>query len=242
MNKKLIAIVSCLFLVAGLSQAAFAGKGNDGQPAGKPWQELYAQVDVLQQEIDEVVGQVESLEDLVSANQTAISTFEAESADLQAQIDAGSGDIAALQEQINANTSMIALLQDQVDEINASLALKQQIVAGTCPTGQAIRQINPDGSVVCEVVSGGQADGSAVATFRVYNYTTVQRYSAASVSATCPDGSTLVGGGASLAYTHYHYLYKTQLGGTTLSNNAVTGKAHGSPNAINELTVFAVCE
>jgi len=244
MLKRTLAILCCISLIVCFSQAAFAkkdkGNGKDGHPKGKKWEQIYLQLDALQQQIDELTEQVESLEDMVVINENAINDLEAENAEIQALIDANVGDIVTLQEQVDANIFIIAQLQVQVDGINAALLLKQNIVDGTCPAGEAINSVNPNGSVVCEVVSG-DSGGSQQSTFRVYNYVNVPRYASASVSVTCPEGSMLTGGGANLAFTHYYYQYKSQLGGTTFSGNSMTAKAHGSVYASNTLTAFGIC-
>ncbi|MEN8200487.1 MAG: hypothetical protein ABFR63_10500, partial [Thermodesulfobacteriota bacterium] len=189
--------------------------------------------------IDDLVGQVDSLEEGVGAYEDAISALESENAELQALIDQYSGDIEALKEQIALNTTMIGLLQNQIAQINKALELKQNLIAGNCPAGEAVSQVNVNGSVVCQVVSGSAAQTT---TFRVYNSVNVGLKAFAEVDVTCPDGSSFAGGDASLALTHWYPSYRAQLGGTLLAGSTMTATAHGPYYGFpNILTAFAVC-
>lgn len=242
MMRKTLTILCCALLLGYFSQAVSAGpnkaSSNDGRPNGKPWQDVYSQLDTLQAKIDKLVGQVDSLDDQVAANENVITILESENADLLALINSRSGDVEELQEQIDNNTFMIEQLNDQIAQINEALEFKQNVISGSCPSGEAVSQINVDGSVVCQVVSGS---GGQTSTFRVYNFVNVARGEAARVEVTCPDGSSYVGGNASLT-THYYYPYRAQLGGTTISDNTMTATAQGSYyNIPNTLSAYAVC-
>jgi peptidoglycan hydrolase CwlO-like protein len=176
---------------------------------------LEAQNLALQDQVDANSADVGSLDAEVAA-------LEDDNAYLQDQIDAGAGDVDALeaeiaintglivslrqtvsalgtdlQDQIDANTQLIAAIESEITHIEEELALRQMIIDGTCPAGSAIREIDPDGAVVCEVDDAG--GGSSVAMYRVYR----QRYASpgrhTSVIARCPDltGMVLTGGGVS---------------------------------------------
>lgn len=245
MVKNTVVILCCAFIVGCFSQNAFAvsdngnnGNGTPGQPNAPIWQAVYSQLDALQLEVDGLVGDMGSLEDRLAANEEVINNLNAENEDLLSLIEVNRGDIEDLQEQVDANTILINQLQDQVDQIEKALAFKQNVVEGTCPSGEAIRLVNEDGSVVCQNVSGG---GGTSASFRVYNYVDVPPYQPATVEVTCPEGTTLSGGGSALAFTHYYLYYKTQLGGTSIEGNTMTAKAHGAYSASNVLTVYGLC-
>lgn len=71
------------------------------------------------------------------------------------------GGEAAIAADVNHN---FTVLKDAVNDNNTSLGNKQDKIFQACSTGQAIRQINEDGTVSCSsvVVSGGSGDITAV--------------------------------------------------------------------------------
>jgi len=110
----------------------------------------------LQVQIDELVGDVNSIEERVEALEVTVVDLEAVDVDLQAQIQVLSVDVEANEDELVRlgglvlnNNNLIAAMQDQIDQISADLALKQDILDGNCPTGTALSGFDPDGSISC---------------------------------------------------------------------------------------------
>lgn len=151
-----------------------ADNGNGSTPNGRPFQ-------ALQDQIDSLIGDVTTLEEAIAA--------------VESEID-------DLEDAVGDNGDLIAALQAEIVRINEELAQKQDFIDGKCEVGSSIRQINDDGSVVCEffdvasnisrvyVKAKGQPAG--------YDQQTLAR-------AYCPTGYTLTGGG----YSNYGDTYNS---------------------------------
>jgi len=151
--------------------------------------------EALQARVNELQAQNTALAAQLVANS-------ATDANLQAQIDYNSGlisqlqqaigGISTLQDQISNNTALITALQQEIGSINERLAMKQNIVNGTCPAGEAVRQINQDGSVACQVLGAGVG---SVTTYRIYNYRRLAPNTKGSIELLCNSGDLVTGGG-----------------------------------------------
>lgn len=127
---------------------------------------LQAITNMQAQLIDALDVRVTDLEARVAANEDDISALVLVDQALQGmimeinnqigfintRIDMNDGDISVLQTQVSN-------LQTQLSSVQAQLAAKQNRVNGICAAGSSIRQINPDGSVICEPDTEGSGVG-----------------------------------------------------------------------------------
>jgi len=202
-------------------------------------------IDTLQAQIDALYVSVNSLEERVTLTEQNIASLQTQAESLQQQIIANDGDINALQNQLKATNAMIYKLREQLIKLNKVVAMKQNIVTGTCPDGQYLSSINPDGSVVCAADAGANGLNKKVVyksvtlkeCFCVFNCSPCPTSPSATAYATCPAGTTLSGGGFTVGPW-------TEVSANYASGNSWAVHAAVAPIAMyggSELVVSATC-
>jgi len=143
-----------------------------------PFVEIQGNISNLEDQVNDFIGRADNVDQLILNIQTAIDMLIISSADLQ--------------EEVGDNTELIEALENELASIEAALATKQNILNGVCPAGQFLVQINPDGSIVCQVAGGSGASPMKT----IVTATSSTTKSGFDIVATCPaDGSIVVGGG-----------------------------------------------
>ena len=167
---------------------------------------LQAEDAILHTLISTNTGNIEHLNNQLQSNLLRIEALELEVAkipDLETEIFSLENDIATLEDRVNMipelerlmieNRDAISDLEVRLSHLEDLVAFKQNVVNGSCPAGQAMAAVNPDGSVVCTPVNGGAGSLDILIT---YNYAETNDRTTATLTAaaTCPADYLAVGG------------------------------------------------
>jgi hypothetical protein len=132
-------------------------------PNGQPFKALEGMIDMLAGDVGDLEGRVTALE-----NQLALLSLD-----------------------VVTNADAIAAIEDELDLINGMLAQKQDILNGTCPTGEVVQDFDGQGNLTCLAV------GNTVNRLIAFKQAFISPNAVKTTSATCPFGSVAVGGSAS---------------------------------------------
>lgn len=188
-------------------------------------EDLYAEIDILSAD---VIGN----ETLISTLQSTVATIEQGQIDLQGN----------LQDQIDNNTTLIDALLDDIETINAKLELKQNLVNGVCAEGEAIQQVQDDGSVVCGGTSGGGSGQlETIAIYASSGYIGPGQTSYKFLS--CPEGFLVTGAGYNDAdgfEVRGSAVRALYLGGGIFENKAMVG-VQNNQSYQDYFFIYAAC-
>jgi len=225
---------------------AFAGTN------GKPFQQLQNEIEDLQEQIEQIDGQIEQIDGQIDELMDSVEDLETQVGSIETDLSAKTAEIAALQTQADANTALIATLQANIDQdgiqiqtlenqisalntqaifltaqVNALNAFKNGLVANGCPAGSSIRQVNANGTTVCEIDTGQS-------TTIVFSLVTYQTGTGFPAEVFCPADRKFISGG-----------YTTQAGviisGALPLGNGFSVPAFNNSGGVRTVTVLASC-
>ena len=180
------------------SKQAFPGA------SGRPFQALTQYITDLQTEMNTFTQQLMELQ--LTAQQ------------LQAQIASSVTDVSTLQSQLSTVQAQIVMVQTQINFLQDALNTKQGAITGSCPSGSSIRQINPDGSVICqEDSSSGSGAGQFVT--KISPVQTASFGQSVSYAMSCPSGYIL----SNVGYSSSAYVTINQAAYPSLATGFVVG-------------------
>jgi chaperonin cofactor prefoldin len=192
-----LALFSLSVAQAAPSSGSSGSNGNPYKTHGNPFVVIKAQT-------DELFASVDTIEGRVTVAEQNIAELEQKAEDLQQQILSNSGNIESLETELANTNSMIYILQEDLKQLKKVVDLKQDIIEGKCPNGEYVSQIKTDGSLVCSPDAGA----TGLRRYTVYKDEYLKgcfcwpgqscacsTRPSGTISATCPAGSTAIGGG-----------------------------------------------
>ncbi|MCJ7484370.1 MAG: hypothetical protein MUO31_15580 [Thermodesulfovibrionales bacterium] len=243
MKKKLVLLIAAVMATSMPTSVLYAKSGvsdNTALPNGKPFQTIQTTLDSLQSQIFVLVGATETTEARLDALEAAVLALQERDAELLILIENNDGDIADLEAEVAGNTALIVAMQIEVDDLTATVALKQNIIDGTCPSGEFLVAVNEDGSVMCRTDEIGTV--GTLSSYRAFNYIDLSMANPfgdsdyGTVSATCDTGYTLTGGGFDTD-SDMVYVYSSLPSGKSWSVTAI----NNTPFVGTSIQVYATC-
>lgn len=187
MRQQVRAFAAAAMIVLAVTSAQ-AQKGKT-VPNGQPFQALQAQIDALETRVD---GVEESIAALDARWRDAEARLDEQAGSLRALLDAD----AALQALVTALRRDSTAHAAELEALRLELNEKQAAIVQACAPGTSIRQVDPSGTVQCEVDDAETGGGApiAIADFDSDNVS-VAAGGSRSVQKFCPSGYRAVSGG-----------------------------------------------